>query len=102
MLTGHAAVPVPGIWFRDAWVHGGDGPGFTWSNTNPWAATSLDMDRRIDYVLVGHPKLGGVGHVVNAELLGDSPGRRRVRLRSLRCRRRPALLTRGTSRERRR
>ena len=73
MLTGHAAVPVPGIWFRDAWVHGGDGPGCTWSNTNPWAATSLDTDRRIDYVLVGHPKLGGVGDVVHAELLGDTP-----------------------------
>ena len=73
MLTGDAAVPVPGIWFRDAWVHGGDGPGYTWSNTNPWAATSLDVDRRIDYVLVGHPKLGGVGDVVHAELLGDTP-----------------------------
>ena len=73
MLTGHAAVPVPGIWFRDAWVHGGDGPGYTWSNANPWAATSLDGDRRIDYVLVGHPKLGGVGDVVHAELLGDTP-----------------------------
>ncbi len=73
MLTGHAAVPVPGIWFRDAWVHGGDGPGFTWSNTNPWAATSLDVDRRIDYILVGSPKLGGVGQVVHAELLGDVP-----------------------------
>lgn len=73
LLTGHAAVPVPGIWFRDAWLHGGRGPGFTWSNTNPWAATSLDVDRRIDYLLVGHPKLGGVGDVVNAELLGDTP-----------------------------
>lgn len=73
MLTGHAAVPVPGIWFRDAWVHAGDGPGYTWSNTNPWAATSLDVDRRIDYLLVGHPKLGGVGHPVHAELLGDEP-----------------------------
>ena len=73
MLTGRAGTPVPGIWFRDAWEHGGDGPGFTWSNTNPWAATSLDVDRRIDYLLVGHPKRGGVGHVVNAELLGDEP-----------------------------
>ena len=73
MLTGQAAIPVPGIWFRDAWAHGGDGPGFTWSNTNPWAATSLEVDRRIDYVLVGHPKLGGVGHVLDAELLGDNP-----------------------------
>lgn len=73
MLTGHAAVPVPGIWFRDVWVHAGEGPGYTWSNTNPWAASSLDVDRRIDYLLVGHPKLGGVGHPVHAELLGDIP-----------------------------
>jgi len=73
MLTGQAAIPVPGIWFRDAWAHGGEGQGFTWSNTNPWAATSLEVDRRIDYVLVGHPKLGGVGHVLDAELLGDNP-----------------------------
>ena len=73
MLTGDAAPPVPGIWFRDAWVHAGDGPGFTWSNTNPWAATSLDVDRRIDFVMVGHPKLGGVGQPRRAELLGDTP-----------------------------
>ena len=73
MLTGDAAPPVPGIWFRDAWVHAGDGPGFTWSNENRWAATSLDVDRRIDFVMVGHPKLGGVGQPLHAELLGDTP-----------------------------
>lgn len=73
MLTGKAAIPVPGIWFRDSWLHGGDGPGSTWSNANPWAATSLEVDRRIDYVMVGHPKRGGAGHVVNAELIGNEP-----------------------------
>ncbi len=30
--------------FKDAWVQGGEGPGFTFSATRP--------DRRIDYVLV--------------------------------------------------
>ncbi len=75
--------PGPGIWFRDAWVHAGDGPGFTWSNTNPWAATSLDVDRRIDYVLVGHPKLGGVGHRARRAARRHA-GRRGVRLGPLR------------------
>ena len=41
-------------------------PGYTWSNANPFAAASLDLDRRIDHVMVGHPKLGGVGHVLGA------------------------------------
>lgn len=73
MLTGRAAVPVPGIWFRDAWEQAGNGRGHTWSSTNPWAASSLDVDRRVDYLMVGSPKLGGVGHVIHTELLGVEP-----------------------------
>jgi len=68
MLTGLAAVPVPGVVFTDAWVVAGGGPGWTWSNDNPFAATNLEPEARIDYVLVGHPKLGGVGHVVAARV----------------------------------
>jgi endonuclease/exonuclease/phosphatase family metal-dependent hydrolase len=74
MLTGRAAVPVPGVWFRDAWECAGHGePGFTWSRRNPFAAANLDVDRRIDHVLVGAPKLGGVGHVLDAWIAGDEP-----------------------------
>jgi endonuclease/exonuclease/phosphatase family metal-dependent hydrolase len=75
MLTGHAAVPVPGVMFRDAWVEaGGDrARGYTADNVNPWISTLLARDQRIDYVLVGTPKVGGVGAVVDARLAGNTP-----------------------------
>jgi endonuclease/exonuclease/phosphatase family metal-dependent hydrolase len=74
MLTGRAASPVPRVVFRDAWeAAGNDGPGFTWSNDNPFAASNLDIDRRIDHVMVGNPKLAGVGHVLAAQVAGDVP-----------------------------
>jgi endonuclease/exonuclease/phosphatase family metal-dependent hydrolase len=70
MLTGKAAVPVPKLVFLDAWQAAGDGPGFTWSNANPYAAKDLEPDRRIDYVFVGYPRSGGAGHVVAARVEG--------------------------------
>ena len=74
MLTGQAAVPVPGVMFRDAWLAAGPtNPGPTLSNANPFNAANLDRDRRVDFVLVGTPKLGGVGHVVDARIAGDGP-----------------------------
>jgi endonuclease/exonuclease/phosphatase family metal-dependent hydrolase len=74
MLTGRVASPVPRVVFRDAWEAArNDEPGYTWSNDNPFAAASLDVDRRIDHVMVGHPKLGGVGHVMAAQVAGDVP-----------------------------
>jgi hypothetical protein len=60
--------------FRDAWKAAGNGGrGATWSNTNPFAAASLDLDRRIDHILVGAPKANGCGHPVATWLAGDSP-----------------------------
>lgn len=74
MLTGQAAVPVPRVMFRDAWSAAGHtDPGSTLSNANPFSAANLDRDRRVDYVLVGTPKLGGVGHVVDARIAGNAP-----------------------------
>jgi endonuclease/exonuclease/phosphatase family metal-dependent hydrolase len=74
MLTAHAAVPVPGVMFRDAWPSAGHtSPGATASNANPFNAAALGRDRRIDFVLVGTPKLGGAGHVVDARVAGDAP-----------------------------
>lgn len=74
MLTGRAAVPVDKLLFHDAWEVAGDGgPGFTWSNDNPYAALDLEPNRRIDYVLVGWPKAGGAGHVVSCRLIGQDP-----------------------------
>jgi endonuclease/exonuclease/phosphatase family metal-dependent hydrolase len=74
MLTGHAAVPVPGVMFRDAWpTAGNQESGATTSNANPFNAANLDRERRIDYVLVGVPKSGGVGSVLDARLAGNVP-----------------------------
>jgi endonuclease/exonuclease/phosphatase family metal-dependent hydrolase len=74
MMTGRAAVPVENLVFHDAWDAAGDGgPGFTWSNTNPYAAVNLEPDRRIDYVLVGWPKEGGAGSVTRCEVVGTEP-----------------------------
>jgi endonuclease/exonuclease/phosphatase family metal-dependent hydrolase len=77
MLTGHAAVPVPGVVFRDAWVVGGDGSngsnGATIAERNPYCAASLEPDARIDYVLVGWPKLGGCGQIMQTTVAGTIP-----------------------------
>ncbi len=74
MLTGRATAPMPRVIFRDAWeAAGNEGPGYTWSNENPFAAASLDLENRIDHVMVGRPKLGGVGHVLSAQVAGDVP-----------------------------
>jgi endonuclease/exonuclease/phosphatase family metal-dependent hydrolase len=72
MLTGRAAVPVPGLAFHDAWDAAGDGgPGYTWVNANPWARQDLEPDRRIDYVFAGLPRKGGAGHLVACRLVGQ-------------------------------
>jgi len=71
---GEAAAPLPRVILRDAWrAARNTGPGYTWSNDNPFAAAGLDLDRRIDHVMVGQPKLGGVGHVLAAHIAGNVP-----------------------------
>ena len=73
MLTGRAAVPFPPLVFMDAWEVAGDGPGYTWSNDNAFAARDLEPDRRIDYVFVGWPKARGAGHVVDTRVAAIEP-----------------------------
>jgi endonuclease/exonuclease/phosphatase family metal-dependent hydrolase len=75
MLTGLAAVPVPGVIFRDAWAAAGGGSsGATVGPRNPYCAAALEPDARIDYVLVGWPKLGGAGQVLHTVVAGDAAG----------------------------
>jgi endonuclease/exonuclease/phosphatase family metal-dependent hydrolase len=73
MLTGRAAVPAPRLVFVDAWDVAGDGPGYTWSNDNLFAARDLEADRRIDYVFAGWRKARGAGHVVDASVAAVDP-----------------------------
>ncbi len=75
MLNGRAATPTPKLVFHDAWEVAGQpsassDDGTTWSNHNPYAALDLEPDRRIDYVFVGWPKVGGAGHVTSATVEG--------------------------------
>jgi len=74
LLTGQQTVPVPGVMFRDAWTWAGNAErGATWSNDNPFAAASLDLDRRIDHILVAAPKAGGCGQPLATWIAGDQP-----------------------------
>ncbi len=74
MLTGLTSCPVEDLVFHDAWhVADGDGDGYTWSNTNFFAAEELEPDRRIDYILVGHPKARGAGHITECHIVGNQP-----------------------------
>jgi endonuclease/exonuclease/phosphatase family metal-dependent hydrolase len=74
LLTGLAAVPVPGLVFFDAWRTAGDGSvGATWSNANPFAALDSEPDRRIDYVLVGYPHRDGAGQATAARVEATEP-----------------------------
>lgn len=60
------------VHFRDAWRLGGDGgAGHTWANRNPYARIWLEPDRRIDYVFVGYPHVGGVGRVETCRVVCD-------------------------------
>jgi endonuclease/exonuclease/phosphatase family metal-dependent hydrolase len=74
MLTGLTTCPVEGQFFHDAWIVAGDGgPGYTWDNANPYAVAEFEPNRRIDYILVGAPKDGGAGHVVDCRVVGNEP-----------------------------
>jgi len=60
--------------FHDAWEVAGEGDGATVSRRNPYCAASLEPDMRIDYVMVGWPKLGGAGQILHTRVAGDVPG----------------------------
>jgi endonuclease/exonuclease/phosphatase family metal-dependent hydrolase len=74
MLTGQRELATDGVVLMDVWqaIHPTE-PGFTWDNANPYAASQLEWNRRIDYVFVGWPKAGGAGNPLAAQLLGDQP-----------------------------
>jgi endonuclease/exonuclease/phosphatase family metal-dependent hydrolase len=72
MLVGLREPARPGFVLFDAWDHA-SGSGATWARSNPWAAPTLLPERRIDYVLTGWPRRGGVGSATVAGLAGTEP-----------------------------
>ncbi len=71
-LTGLQSLGGRSALFYDAWRVAGDGgPGFTWSNRNPYARLAIEPERRIDYVLVGYPQPSGIGKVEACRVVCD-------------------------------
>lgn len=73
LLTGQRPPHAPGWVFLDAWETAGNGsPGYTVTKTNPNSAPLLLPNLRWDYIFVRWPsgRPGGVGHPVNAEVVG--------------------------------
>jgi endonuclease/exonuclease/phosphatase family metal-dependent hydrolase len=65
---------VRGHIFHDCWAVAGDeGPGYTWSDRNPYLANASWPRRRIDYLLVSWPRPTGIGTPTNCWLAGTSP-----------------------------
>jgi endonuclease/exonuclease/phosphatase family metal-dependent hydrolase len=73
-LKGLQSLDGRGAYFCDAWEWAGDGgKGATWSNVNPHAARWYWPNRRIDYVLVGHPRADGAGRIEACKLVFAEP-----------------------------
>jgi endonuclease/exonuclease/phosphatase family metal-dependent hydrolase len=72
-LTGLAPPAVPGLVFTDAWAQVGEGPGETYSATNPYVVDSAWPERRLDYVFAGWPRPRPRGNPVTASLFGVEP-----------------------------
>jgi len=75
LLGGHRTAPaVPGQVLIDAWEYADPAaPAATWDPANPYAARRLEPPVRCDYVHVGPPGPGGLGHVRAVRRAGDGP-----------------------------
>ena len=74
LLGGYKTAPaVAGQVLLDAWEYADPkGPSATWDPGNPFVPPS-DPAVRVDYVFVGPPGPGGLGHVRSVERVGDGP-----------------------------
>lgn len=72
-LSGLASLDGQSTYLQDAWRVAGDGgPGLTWSNHNPHAATDQEPDRRLDYVFSGFHGPSGCGRPVDCRVVADA------------------------------
>ena len=72
-LTGVSRPYLDGVVFTDAWAVAGDGPGLTWSRSNPHRNEAQWPERRVDYIFVGWPRAKPFGNALSAELIGVTP-----------------------------
>ncbi|HET7542179.1 MAG TPA: endonuclease/exonuclease/phosphatase family protein [Polyangiaceae bacterium] len=67
-LTGLCALEQKTVYFADAWVFAGEGPGHTFDRANHYAAKAREPSRRIDYIFVRGPDRQFRGEPLRAEL----------------------------------
>ncbi|MGW0821992.1 endonuclease/exonuclease/phosphatase family protein [Streptomyces sp. NPDC002845] len=75
LFGGYRTAPAaPGQVFFDAWEYAGPAaPWATWDRANPYVAATFGPNVRVDYIHVGPPGPGGLGHVRAVRLAGDGP-----------------------------
>jgi len=75
LLGGHKTAPaVPGQVLLDAWEYADPAaPATTWDPLNPYVARHHVPPGRIDYIHVGPPGPGGLGHVRSVGRVADRP-----------------------------
>ena len=67
-LTGLCALGGKTVYFADAWVFAGQGPGHTFDRVNDYAAKAREPSRRIDYIFVRGPDRQFRGEPLHVEL----------------------------------
>jgi endonuclease/exonuclease/phosphatase family metal-dependent hydrolase len=67
-LTGLCALGGKTVYFADAWVFAGQGPGHTYDRVNDYAAKAREPSRRIDYIFVRGPDRQFRGEPLHVEL----------------------------------
>jgi endonuclease/exonuclease/phosphatase family metal-dependent hydrolase len=72
-LTGLCALDGKTVYFADAWVFAGEGPGYTFDRGNSYAAKAREPSRRIDYIFVRGPDRQYRGEPLRAELAFAAP-----------------------------
>lgn len=71
-LRGLTSLGGKRVYFADAWIYAGDGPGATFARRNPFTHAAHEPDRRIDYILVRGPDEHGRGEPTAARVAFDS------------------------------
>jgi len=67
-LVGLHSLADKTVFFADAWVYAGQGPGYTFDRSNAFAAKAREPSRRIDYIFVRGPDRQFRGEPLHAEL----------------------------------
>ena len=72
-LRGLSSLGGRSTYWADCFGQCGEGPGYTFARSNPYARTAREPSRRIDYILVRGPDHEGKGEPVAARVVLDEP-----------------------------